>query len=393
MTEKLFWDDPYQTEFTASILDQFAVSGGQAVILDRTYFFANSGGQPNDLGDINSVPVLDVYYDGNRLIHLLAAPLDGSKADGTVNWKRRFDHMQQHTGQHILSAAFYRLFRAETSSFHLGEAYCSIELSNRSLDHVQVHKAEQLANDVVFSAKPISAFFVEPDAAKNFPLRKQSDLAESFRIIQIGDFDMSPCSGTHLRNSGEVGIIFITNTEKLSQSLKVSFLCGNRVSRQYAKDLDILQHLSRTLTTSFELLPDSVSKLQSEIKAVRKENSRLIETLLKAEVGEILRRAKPWKGLNLIIGKWNRPYLEVRFLAQKLSEQPNVVGILASIPEGRVVFFKNPKTTFDIRAIFQEFLSKSSAKGGGSPHFLEAGNIQTQANFDSLESFFEHSSE
>ena len=382
MTEKLFWNDPYQTEFAAAVLEQFDAPDGPAVVLDRTCFYATSGGQPNDLGAINSIPVRDVRIESGRIVHILEKPLDSTAATGVIQWNRRFDHMQQHSGQHILSAAFYRLYNAETSSFHLGEQYCSIELSKPDLNESQIREAEQVANDVLFAAMPVNSFFVEPARAAEYPLRKQSDLAESLRIIQIGNFDLSPCSGTHVKNSGEIGVIFVHSFEKLSQSCRVTFLCGNRVRAHHHKEVAVLKTLSKTLTTSVELLPDSVAKLLTQTKELRKENMQLKEKRLKAEAMELLVKSEDWNETHLLVRCFDRPYEEVRYIAQRLSEQTGVLGALASISDKRVVFFKHPGIRFDLKAAFASFLSATGARGGGPAHFLEAGNLSNQPDLE-----------
>lgn len=382
MTEKLFWSEPYQREFAAHIVEQFPVPGGQAVVLDRTCFYATSGGQPHDTGTLNGQQVRDVRMEENRLLHIVQAPVEGTEANGTIDWPRRFDHMQQHSGQHILSAAFFRLFHAETSSFHLGEEFCSIELSRPDLKEAQIAQAEQLANEVITSATPVTSFFVEPSQAKDYPLRKQSDLAESLRIVQIGDFDLSPCSGTHIRNTGEAGMIFVYGFERLSQTCKITFLCGNRVRNQYRNELSVLKGLSKSLTTSIPLLPDSVTKLQNQIKDLRKENAQLKEKRLKAEAMDLLMKSESWNDWHLLVHAWNRPYDEVRFLAIRLSEQNAVLGALVSTLEKRVVFFKHPGVTFDLKSAFAKFLSSTGAKGGGPSHFLEAGNFSATPDLE-----------
>lgn len=380
MTEKLFWNDSYLKEFTAAVMERFDAPDGPAAILDRTCFYATSGGQPNDIGVLNSIPVKDVRIEDGRIVHVLEHSLESDVVTGIINWQRRFDHMQQHSGQHILSAAFYRLFHAETSSFHLGEQFCSIELSKPDLKENQIRDAEQLANDTVCAAMPVQAFFVEPEHAGQYPLRKQSDLAESLRIIQIGDYDLSPCSGTHVKNTGEIGVIFVHAVEKLSQTCRITFLCGNRVRAQYRKELGILKTLSKTLTTAMDLLPESVSKLLANTKELRKENMRLKEKRLKAEAMELLVKSETWNDLHLLVQIFNRPYEEIRYIAQRLAEQPGVLGVLASTSENRVVFFKHPQIPFNLKAAFTSFLASTGGRGGGPAHFLEAGNIPADSD-------------
>ena len=383
MTEKLFWSDPYQQEFSATVLEQFPVQDGQAVVLDRTCFYATSGGQPNDLGTLQALPVKDVRFQGERLIHVLPAAINQPAVNGIIDWERRFDHMQQHTGQHILSAAFFRMFQAETSSFHLGVDYCSIELNRPSLKQEDVLSAEALANSIIFGAGKVETFFVDPEKAGEYPLRKKSDLQESLRIVKIGEFDLSPCSGTHVRNSGEVGVIFVAGMEKLSQTLKVSFLCGNRVVQQYHRDLTILKDLSKQLTTSTENLPDSISKLLEQSKEMRKELMQWKEERWKQEAAELYKKAaETGKGPRRVVQIWNRPYPEVRFIAQRLLEQPDTCGVFISVPDRRAVFFKHPKSEINLRPVFENFLKENSAKGGGPPHLMEAGGFEVNQNFE-----------
>ncbi len=378
MTEKLFWQDSYRTEFDATILNQFAVPDGHALILDRTCFYATSGGQPNDLGTLQGVPVQDVRIEGEQFLHVVSSSFEASSVHGVLDWPRRFDHMQQHSGQHILSASFFRLFQAETSSFHLGEEYCSIELDKPDLKESQIREAEDLANQVILSATPVDSFFVDPARAKEYPLRKQSDLTEALRLIQFGNFDLSPCSGTHVKNTGEIGMVFVHGFEKMPQTLKILFLCGNRVRTQYNKDVAVLKKLSKSLTTSFELLPESVDKLQSQVKTLRRECNQLIEDQLKNEALELAKTGFPV----ILVG--SRPYSEWRVLAQNLSKSAGALGAFASSMDHRVVFFKNPAVTTDLKAIFQNFQTTTSAKGGGASHFIEAGGLQVNAEVEAL---------
>lgn len=384
MTEKLFWKDSYQQEFNASVVDQFPVEDGYAVVLDRTCFYATSGGQPNDLGSLESIRVKDVRIEGDRLLHILEAPLTIPRVKGTIDWQRRFDHMQQHSGQHILSAAFFRLYDAETSSFHLGENDCSIELNKPRLKEEDIHRAEDLANEMICSSVDVEAFFVDPEKAEDYPLRKKSDLTEALRIIRISDFDLSPCSGTHVRNSGEVGIICVTGLEKISQGVKIYFLCGQRVRHRYRKDLGILKSLSAEMTTSVELLPESISRLRSQMKDLRKELKRFQEKELLKEVEILCAHAESVENGNRVIAVWDRPYSEVRFVAQRMTEQSSIYGAIASIPDCRVAFFKGRELNYDLKSVFQEFISTASAKGGGPPHLMEAGGFASELELEPL---------
>jgi alanyl-tRNA synthetase len=272
------------------------------------------------------------------------------------------------------------LFKAETSSFHLGELFCSIELNKPELKEAQALQAEDTTNEVITSAIPVSSFFVDPAKAQDYPLRKQSDLTESLRIIKIGDFDLSPCSGTHVRNTGEIGSVFIYGFEKLSSTVKITFLCGNRVRMLYHRDLSILKDASKKFTTAVESIPESISRLQTQIKDLRRDNMKLKESRLNAEAMELLNASER----KLIIQVWDRPFEEVRYIAQRLSEQPGTSGALLSKSEQRVVFFKHKDLKTDLKPLFTKFLEMTNGKGGGPPHLMEAGNLKISNDIENL---------
>ncbi|HSE39866.1 MAG TPA: hypothetical protein VLH08_03810, partial [Acidobacteriota bacterium] len=213
--------------------------------------------------------------------------------------------------------------------------------------------------------------------------RKQSDLSESLRIIRIGEFDLSPCSGTHVRNTGEIGVVFVHGFEKLSRSTKVTFMCGNRVRDFYHRELSVLKDASKKLTTSFDLIPQSIERLQSQIKELRRENMQLKESRLKTEAFELAADSEDWNDFKLVIRVWPRPFEEVRYIAQRLSEHKSLVGALVSASERRCAFFKHPEVTVDLKPLFAQFLQSTGGRGGGPAHFMEAGNLNVEKDAES----------
>jgi len=224
MIDRIYYTDSYLREFPASIVGRS--EDGLTVYLDRTAFYPESGGQPADAGAIAGVAVVDVVDEGERVAHRLLAPLDLGPVECAIDWPRRFDHMQQHTGQHLLSAAFEDLLSLRTVSFHLGAESATIDLEGGAADAAALHKVERRANEIVFENRPVSVLF--EDVAQARGLRKPSDREGTLRIISIDGFDRSACGGTHVRATGQIGVILLRKVEKVRQTTRVEFLCGGR---------------------------------------------------------------------------------------------------------------------------------------------------------------------
>ena len=222
MTERLYYHDSYLRDFTAHVV---AVSSdGATAYLDRTAFYPTSGGQPFDTGFIAGIAVLDVADEGERIAHRLAAPLSARDVDCSIDWKRRFDHMQQHTGQHLVSAVFEELLGLRTVSFHLGQEISTIDLEAASIESRGVRHVESRANQIVCENRPVIVQFEEAAEARG--LRKPSEREGTLRIVSIEGLDRSACGGTHVHATGEIGAILIRKLEKVRQTMRVEFLCG-----------------------------------------------------------------------------------------------------------------------------------------------------------------------
>jgi alanyl-tRNA synthetase len=270
MTRRLYYDDAYLTRFSAHIVERG--SDPCEVYLDRTAFYPTSGGQPHDLGTINEVPVVDVVDDGVRIQHRLARAVETADVEGIVNWPRRFDHMQQHSGQHLLSAILNNLFEAPTVSFHLGREASTIDVGVESLSPEQVQRAEQEANAVAFENRPLSIAYEQASEVQD--LRKPSEREGTLRIVSIEGLDRSACGGTHVRSTGEIGPILIRKLEKIRGSTRVEFLCGGRAVRRARADYDAILGIARLFSTppdeALSLVTAQQSKLIEAEKAVKR---------------------------------------------------------------------------------------------------------------------------
>ncbi len=256
MTERLYYQDAHLAEFRARVVE--ASDDGRRVYLDRTAFYPSSGGQPNDRGTLNGVEVLDVIDEEDRIAHLLAAPVGPGEVAGRIDWPRRFDHMQQHSGQHLLSWALIDVCDAHTVSFHLGSEISTIELAVASLDAATLAAAERRANELVFENRPVTLSYEDATVAVN-GLRAPTERTGELRIVTIRDADRSACGGTHVGSTGEIGPILIRRTEKIRGNVRLEFLCGMRAVRRARADFEALSQISRSLAAPVDETPKLVA--------------------------------------------------------------------------------------------------------------------------------------
>ena len=247
MTQRLYYSDSYLRFFSAKLLKQAQGPEGWMVVLDQTAFYPTSGGQPHDLGKIGDIDVWNVVEnEHDEIQHWLRQPLEkGREIHCMIDWARRFDHMQQHSGQHILSQAFLRAAKLETVSFHLGANYATIDLATESLSAGQLHHAEDLANIIVYENRPIRVRTVSPNEVSSLGLRKESRREGLVRIVEIQDFDLSACGGTHVRTTGEIGGIFVRKLERVNRQARVTFVCGRRTVEASRNDLELVEAVAR----------------------------------------------------------------------------------------------------------------------------------------------------
>jgi len=381
MTERLYYTDAYQLTFTATVLDQQVTDRGPAVRLDRTAFYPTSGGQPHDTGTLNAIPVLEVWVDEETedIWHLLAAPLaPGASVLAQVDGARRQDHRQQHTGQHLLSAAFLRLLQAPTVSFHLGRDVSTIDLERPTLSWEEALAVEDEANRVIWENRPVTVHLVDPDDLERFHLRRPPQVTGQVRIIEIADYDANPCGGTHVRQTGEIGQLKIVGLERYKGGLRVSFVCGQRALRAHQQTLRLLQQVSAALTVGQEEVPAAVTRLQDELKSLHKEMGRLKETLLAAEADALWAAAPVTaQGRKVIRGYWpERGFEEVRWIASRLRARPQTAVLLACGPAQAVkVVCARSDDWPELHAgtLLRALLDPLGGKGGGSPQVAQGG--------------------
>ncbi len=382
MTERLYYTDSYAVTFTARVVERLTVAGRPALVLDRSCFYPTSGGQPYDTGRLNGVPVEEVIVrdsDG-AVMHLLAADMDGEAVSGEIDWPRRFDHMQHHTGQHILTGAFLQEVGARTVSFHLGSEVCTIDLDRAGLSAMEIEAAEAAANAVVTRDLPVRAWFPAADELADLALRKLPAVEGRLRVVEIDGFDLTACGGTHVARTGEIGLIKVIRAEKYKDMMRVEFLCGGRARRDYAEKNALLLGLAADLTTSYREIGASIERLRAENKSLASDLRAARGQLLAAEADALWAASAPAGGLRVIARAWaDRDPADLRTLAGRLIEQPGTVALLGLAGEKTQLIMARSadRPELDMVALLRGTVAalsgEGSGRGGGRPDFAQGG--------------------
>lgn len=372
MTNRLYYTDAYRAEFTASVVDRS--DDGTRVYLDETAFYPTSGGQPHDTGTLGGVPVVDVIDDDDRVAHLLASPLPSATAPitGVIDWTRRFDYMQQHTGQHLLSAVFEDLFGHKTLSVHFGPDYSTLDLDTEILSRDRMIAAEARANAVVAEARPVTVTF--EDAATAVGLRKPSDRPGTLRVVTIEGLDRSACGGTHVRNAAEIGAVLLRSAEKVRNATRVEFVCGVRALRRARRDFESLTRIATSLSAALDDVAPLVTAQSERLKDSDNARKKLEKELSVFRARELYDRATPdANGTRTIVIRDAASMDELRALAQGALELPRVVvvGVLRAPPS--VLFAATEDSGVDAGRLLKERLAAVGGRGGGSPRMAQGG--------------------
>jgi len=379
-TQRLYRQDPYRTEFEAMVIEQFEREGRPAAVLDATCFYPTSGGQPNDLGTLGGVEVMDVIEDGERIVHVLAAPLSQSLVHGQIAWPRRFDHMQQHTGQHILSRAFERECEAHTVSFHLGREISTIDVTLPSLDWAMAAQIEEIANQIVMENRPITTREYDEGQADTPLLRKIPEVHGRLRVVEVADFDWCACGGTHVRATGEIGTIHISGWEKRRGEIRGAFLCGWRAVCDHRAHSIIAQKLTGTLTIAFDETPDAIGRLLDAQKATQRQVDELRKRLIACELPQLASQAEvsgDVRVLCCVLDGYDAS--NMRFVAQSLAQEPAMVVLLAvADPSPQLCFARAEGVEADMSQLLRSVLNPLGGKGGGNARLAQGGGISIE---------------
>jgi alanyl-tRNA synthetase len=379
-TPKLYFRDSSVLQFSATVIGVQPSERGQLVVLDQTAFYPTGGGQPNDIGTLGEAKVVDVYEDdAGTIFHVIedAGALDpGQTVTGSIDRRRRLDHMQQHSGQHILSQAFVQACGAETRSFHLGAHSSTIDIELQSPTQNLLRAAEDIANAVVFEDRPMRVHMVNEEEASRLPLRKESAVRGDIRVIEIEDFDWSPCGGTHAQRTGQVGNIAIRSFERVRKLTRVEFLCGMRVLADYRLANTSAFAVARLFSCERDSSPDLAQRAVQENKDLKRQVRDLRELAMSAEASEMLAGAPLNRGFKLIEAIFKlRDFEEVRILASKIVQREPSVALLATTDEkgARLVFARSASLTQDMGQLLAKACATLGGRGGGKPDLAQGG--------------------
>lgn len=380
MTVRLYYQDPYQISFVARVVERLTWEAQPAVRLDQSAFYPTGGGQPCDAGWLDGVRVVDVVEresDG-AVLHVLDGPLPAEEVQGRVDWLRRFDLMQQHTGQHILSAAFVERLEAQTIGFHLSDDYATIDLDRAPLSADELQGVEDLANRILFEDRPVEARFVSDAEVHSLPLRKPVTHQGPVRVVLIPEFDCSACGGTHVQATGQVGLIKITRTERRGEETRVEFLCGWRALRDYALKNALVMDLARQFTVGHRELGDTVQRLVEDLKETRRELHDARDALLDAESAELLRQAPSVGGVWVVQTHFpDRSPDDLKHLAQRLVSHDGTVVLLGgggvAGQKGHFTFARSHDVDCPMGTLVRQACQVVGGGGGGRPEFAQGG--------------------
>ena len=377
MTERIYYTEPSRRAFEATVTRTGERDGRTLVTLDRTAFYPTSGGQPFDTGRLGSVEVVETIDEDDDIVHVVSAPVaPGTRVRGEIDWARRFDHMQQHTGQHVLSAAFDRLFENRTTSFHMGAEVSTIDLAREATSD-ELERAVAEANHVVWEDREVSVRFVSAGEAARLPLRKEPVREGTLRLVEISDFDLSACGGTHVSRTGAIGMIAVTQSERFRGGSRITFACGSRALRVFRGYRDAVAGAVRVLSVLPHELPSAVERAQLDSKDLRKTVSRLQGELAGHEASRLLEDAAVVGDRRVVVQAlegWDAAGLKA--IASSLVARSGVVAVLVSARNPvAVVVARSQDAALDSSKGLRMLLDRFGGRGGGRPELAQGAGL------------------
>ena len=387
MTERLYYRDSFLREFDARLESCEQEGERWKVVLDRTVFYPTSGGQPHDLGKLNGVPVMEVAdAEENKVVHYTSAAIPAGAVHGEIDWPRRLDHMQQHTGQHLLSAAFIELFKFPTASFHLGKEISTIDVEAPAIVARHLEDAERRVNEIIFEDRVVEIRFGTAKDLAEAGIRKKVEREGMLRAIEVAGFDRQPCGGTHLERTGQAGLLLVRKLERRRDLWRVEFVCGYRALAASRRDFAALGQAASLLSCGLPDVPASLTKMIEEKRGLHSAVKRLEQRLAEHEALGLLAPASAEKpgGVRIIahVLEGATPgYLGL--IAGKLVSEAGIVALLASRGTGHVVFAQPKGFTYDMGALLRDALKEFGGMGGGVKDFAQ-GSIPDPTKAEGL---------
>ncbi len=379
-TRRLYYEDSFLKEFTARVVYCEVlppdVKGGipgtaWGLLLDRTAFYPTSGGQPHDLGKIGDANVLDVRDEGEEILHVVDRRPADPDVDCCIHWPRRFDHMQQHTGQHLLSAMFQERYGRSTVSFHLGSEVCTIDLRGPEPTEEILEGAERAANQIIFEDRAVTIRFGTAGELSRLGVRKEVDREGMLRAIEIEGVELQPCGGTHVRSTGQIGIVLARRCTKIRQDWRVEFVCGGRAERAALRDFQLLRQVAEKLSCAPEDVVSSASRALAERDANFKKIRALLERLADAEAGLALQAAAAdGNGVRIVSRAFENVAPEyLGFFGTAITKTEKTAALIGLADGGDLLFAQHPSLGKDMNTLLKQVFEKLGGKGGGARDF------------------------
>jgi len=390
MTRKLYQENSYQRKFRATVLDKKVEKETSVVTLDQSYFYPNAGGQLADRGTIEGLPVIDVQEIDGNIIHYIKGDIaikQGDMITAEIDWKRRFDHMQQHSGQHVLSGILISIWQKETLSYHMGEEVCTLDISYTSLNEKKAEHLEEMANQVIYDNKTIRQYYLGGNSNDiSEKLRKKQQLHEKLRIVEIDKFDLTACCGTHCKNTGEIAIIKIIGWENRKDKTRLSFLCGHRALADYRKKHQIVKRLSGFFTVSVTKLEEKFAQLSIEKNELTKRFNKIEKELIRYEAEELkVKYSKNERDYFLVskIFSEKSVHLLRQISFMLINEKKCLVIIGAEKPEPVLCLACSQDFAIHMGDLIRQIMIEYNGKGGGS-NFMAVGKLKRSTDLSKV---------
>src|SRR5687768_11568593 len=418
-TERLYYADSHLVEFEARVVEVSAAADGRALLaLDRTAFYPTGGGQPTDTGALGAARVVECFEaEDGRVLHVCegAAPEVGARVRGLVDWPRRLDHIQQHTGQHILSQAFVELYGAQTRSFRMLEDACEVDVDLRDASDERVERAVERANEIIWGGRAVRVHQVSPEEAARMPLRKDSEREGLLRVVEIEGFDFSPCGGTHARSTGEVGLVAARHWERAKGLVRVTFAAGGRALADYRRANRTARAAAALFSVARDEAAEAAARLQDENKQLLRRLRAAEETAARAEARELYEETARASGVKaggvtaegaapshtpdgagraVVVARLfeGRDAEGLRRLAAALAVLPRAVALLGSAEGGaaRLVFARSQEAAGDMNALMREACATLEGRGGGRADLAQGGGQRVERLSEALDAAAAH---
>ena len=379
-TRRLYYEDVYKKEFTATVLECREHKNGFAVILDESAFYPEGGGQPSDVGTLGDVKVTEVHEKDGELLHYTEQALEvGAKVEGKIDWERRFDLMQQHSGEHMVSGVIHAKYGYDNVGFHMGSDVITVDL-NGMLDEAQLAEIEREVNEKVWEDKEVVITYPTAEELKTLDYRSKKELTGQVRIVDFPGADVCACCGTHVTHTGEIGMVKLLSVVKFHDGIRMEMICGKRVLNYLNMVNEQNHQISMKLSAKMDRTADAVQRLQDENFRMKGQVARMEEEMFRAE-------SKKWEGAgSVLIFKEGLEADSVRKLADAVMNTCEGCCAVFSRNEDGSYKYAMGEIDGDLRQYTKEMNAALNGRGGGKPFFVQ-GSVQ--ATEDEIRNFFE----